>query len=274
MHTRVRAGDRLDVAAPRGTFVLQPGDDAGPADQRRGGGDPGPGHAARPGRRRVRPRGLVAPWCPQPARTSRSPRESRSLLAELARGHRHVCYSHPGPGDVPGRDYQTAGRLTAEVLADAGPAARRGCLPLRPGGLHGGRIGAPGSLGIDAGPACTPRSSVPRARRRRGSRPPRPGRRTRPRASRPGPQIAFARSSLTVPLGPAIRRACSSWPRPATSRCAGHAAPACATPARPACCPGRSATPRPGGGARRRQRADLLLPAARRPGPGPLTPAG
>src|SRR3984957_4858568 len=63
---------------------------------------------------------------------------------------------------------------------------------------------APSRAWVSTGPGCTPRSSVPRARRRRGSHLPRPGRRTRPRARpaharTPGPQIALARSSLTVP---------------------------------------------------------------------------
>jgi ferredoxin-NADP reductase len=40
-----------------------------------------------------------------------------ALLAKLASGHRHVSYSHPGPGDVRGRDYQTLGRLSPGVLA-------------------------------------------------------------------------------------------------------------------------------------------------------------
>ena len=43
--------------------------------------------------------------------------ETRSLLAGLAHGHRHVCYSRPGPGDVRGRDYQTRG---AAVRVGAG----------------------------------------------------------------------------------------------------------------------------------------------------------
>jgi ferredoxin len=45
--------------------------------------------------------------------------EARSLLAELAHGHGHVCYSRPGPGDVQGRDYQSAGRLSLLELAEA-----------------------------------------------------------------------------------------------------------------------------------------------------------
>ena len=47
-----------------------------------------------------------------------------------------------------------------------------------------------------------------------------------------GPEIAFARSGLTVRWGRATP-ACWSWPKPATCRCAGHAGPAYATPARP-----------------------------------------
>ena len=48
-----------------------------------------------------------------------------------------------------------------------------------------------------------------------------------------GPEVAFARSGLTVRWGPATA-ACSNWPKPVTCRSAGHAAPASATPARPA----------------------------------------
>ena len=43
--------------------------------------------------------------------------ESRALLAALPSAHRHICYSSPDPGDIQGRDYDTAGRLSAPVLA-------------------------------------------------------------------------------------------------------------------------------------------------------------
>src|SRR5262245_47196602 len=43
-------------------------DGADPADQRGRGGYPSSGHASRPGRCQVRPRHLVAAWCPQPGR--------------------------------------------------------------------------------------------------------------------------------------------------------------------------------------------------------------
>jgi ferredoxin-NADP reductase len=43
--------------------------------------------------------------------------ESRSLLARLASGHQHICFSRPAPDDVEGRDCQTEGRISAPVLA-------------------------------------------------------------------------------------------------------------------------------------------------------------
>ena len=37
---------------------------------------------------------------------NRSPPSHASLLAGLTHGHRHICYSHPGPADVAGDDYE------------------------------------------------------------------------------------------------------------------------------------------------------------------------
>ena len=187
MHTRVREGDLLDVAAPRGTFILQPGRDTGPADQRRGGGDPGPGHAARPGRRRVPPRYLVAARGPEPGG-----RAVCGGIAVAARGTAQRAPPHqlqpPGPGRRPGA------RLPDAWTADRGragrprPATRRGCLPLRSGRVHGPDVRGAGGPGYRRA-GCTPRSSAAWARPRRASRPPRPGRRTSRRA-RPAPARA------------------------------------------------------------------------------------
>jgi ferredoxin-NADP reductase len=44
--------------------------------------------------------------------------ESRELLDALPNARSHVCLSRPGPGDVEGRDFQTAGRLSAALLAE------------------------------------------------------------------------------------------------------------------------------------------------------------
>ena len=198
MHTRVHAGDQLEVAAPRGTFILQPGDTPVLLISAGVGATPvlamlhalaGAGS------------GREIWWLHGARSRADEPfaSESRSLLAQLARGHRHICFSRPGPDDVPGRDYQTAGRLTADVLAglglprdaDAylcGPAAFMAGVSSALEGLGAGRprvhteiFGAAGSSTPGIAPAA--------------ARPPHPP------AGQPGtgPQIAFARSGLTVP---------------------------------------------------------------------------
>ncbi|HLM87684.1 MAG TPA: MOSC domain-containing protein, partial [Streptosporangiaceae bacterium] len=115
VHSRVRAGDVLDAAAPRGTFVLQPGE--GPVLLISAGVGATPvlamlhALAASGSGRDV--------WWLHGARSrAEEPfaAESRSLLAGLARGHRYICYSRPGPADVLGRDYQAPGRLSASML--------------------------------------------------------------------------------------------------------------------------------------------------------------
>ena len=128
MHTRVRPGDLLEAAAPRGTFVLQPGDRPVLLISAGVGATPVLAmlHALAADRSGDGP-GRDVWWLHGARSRAEEPfaEESRSLLATLARGHRHVCYSRPGPGDVPGRDYQTAGRLSASVLAGLGTAPRR-----------------------------------------------------------------------------------------------------------------------------------------------------
>ena len=119
MHTRVREGDLLDVAAPRGTFILQPGEAPVLLISAGVGATPVLAmlHAlAGAGSRRDI-------WWLHGARSRADEPfagESRSLLAELPSGHRHISYSRPGPDDVRGRDYQTPGRLAPDVLAALG----------------------------------------------------------------------------------------------------------------------------------------------------------
>ena len=198
MHTRVHAGDQLEVAAPRGTFILQPGDAPVLLISAGVGATPvlamlhalaGAGSG-----REI--------WWLHGARSQADEPfagESRSLLAQLARGHRHICFSRPGPDDVPGRDYQTAGRLTADVLAGLGLPRDADAYLCGPAAFMAGLSSALEGLGVDrarvhteifgaAGPS-TP-GIAPAA-----ARPPHPP------AGQPGtgPQIAFARSGLTVP---------------------------------------------------------------------------
>ena len=55
IHACLRPGDTVEAAAPRGTFILRRRRGTRAAGQRRRRGDAGPGHAARAGKREVRP---------------------------------------------------------------------------------------------------------------------------------------------------------------------------------------------------------------------------
>ena len=197
VHTRVRPGDLLEAAAPRGTFVLQPGERPVLLISAGVGATPVMAmlHA------------LVASgsdrdvWWLHGARDRAAEpfaTESRSLLAELARGHRHVCYSRPGPGEVQGRDYQTRGRLSPSVLAGLGLPGDADAYLCGPAAFMAEMTAALVDLGVDgtrvhteifgAAPAQTPGIAAAG------------GRTPHPPAGQPGdgPEIAFARSGLTV----------------------------------------------------------------------------
>jgi ferredoxin-NADP reductase/MOSC domain-containing protein YiiM len=197
IHTRVRAGDRLEAAAPRGTFILRPGTVPVLLISAGVGATPVLAMlqalaAARSGR---------DIWWLHGARSRAAEpfaAESRSLLATLASAHREVYYSQPGPGDVQGRDYQAAGRLSPEALAGLDLPRDAEAYLCGPAAFMAEVSAALAGLGIDgarvhteifgAAPAQTP-GITPAA-----ARPPHPP------AGQPGdgPQVAFARSSLTV----------------------------------------------------------------------------
>ena len=201
VHGRLRPGDRLEVAAPRGTFVLQPGERPVLLISAGVGATPVLAmlHALAASRS-----GREVWWLHGARSQAEEPfaGESRSLLASLAHGHRHVCHSHPGPGEVPGQDYQTAGRLSAAVLAGLGLPADADAYLCGPAGFMAEMSAAVTDLGIDrarvhteifgAAPASTPGIAAVAAR------PPHPP------AGPPGagPEIAFARSGLTVRWSP------------------------------------------------------------------------
>jgi MOSC domain-containing protein YiiM/ferredoxin-NADP reductase len=136
MHTRVQAGDLLDVAAPRGTFILRPGDTPVLLISAGVGATPVLAmlHAlAEAGS------GRDIWWIHGARSRADEPfaMESRSLLAELAHGHRHISYSRPGADDVPGRDYPDGGAADPGRARRPQPASGRGRLPLRPSRVHG-----------------------------------------------------------------------------------------------------------------------------------------
>jgi ferredoxin-NADP reductase/MOSC domain-containing protein YiiM len=195
VHTQVHVGDRLEAAAPRGTFVLRPGTSPVLLISAGVGATPVMAmlHAlAEAGS------GREIWWLHGARSRAEEPfaAESRSLLAALPHARGHVCYSRPGPGDVLGRDYDERGRLSAAVLTALDLPRDAEAYLCGPAAFLTGTSAALAGLGIDhvyaeifgAVPASTPGiAAVP-------ARPPHvpagdPG---------DGPQIAFARSGLTV----------------------------------------------------------------------------
>jgi ferredoxin-NADP reductase/MOSC domain-containing protein YiiM len=201
LHTRVRVGDLLEVAAPRGTFTLRDGQAPVLLISAGVGATPVLAmlHAlAATGSTRT------VWWLHSARRRADEPfaAESRALLATLPSAHRQVCYSDPGPDDVQGRDYDTAGRLSAPVLAaldlpsDAeaylcGPPAFMADISaaLAAGGIQAARIR---TEVFGAGPAITPGIAPAAARR------------PHPPAGQPGsgPMVAFARSDVSARWDP------------------------------------------------------------------------
>jgi ferredoxin-NADP reductase/MOSC domain-containing protein YiiM len=201
IYSRVRAGDVLEAAAPRGTFTLRPGQE--PVLLISAGVGATPVLAMLHDLADAKSARDI--WWLHGARNrAEEPfaAESRSLLTALASGHRHICYSHPGPDDVLGRDYQTTGRLSPAVLADLNLPRSADAYICGPAGFMADVSAALVGLGVDgsrvhteifgAAPSETPGIAAA------ATRPPHPP------AGEPGtgPAIAFARSGLTVPWDP------------------------------------------------------------------------
>jgi ferredoxin-NADP reductase/MOSC domain-containing protein YiiM len=120
LHTRSRVGDVLEVAAPRGNFVIDPNTDRAVVLISAGVGVTPVlamlyALADEASEREV--------WWLYGARNSLEhpfADEVRALLRRLANAHSCVCYSQPGPQERPGQDFDRAGRLTPDVLDSLG----------------------------------------------------------------------------------------------------------------------------------------------------------
>jgi len=197
----LRIGDGVEVGAPRGNFTLRQG--TRPVVLLSAGIGATPvlamlhALAAAASTRDV--------WWLHGTRNAREhafAAEARELLARLAHHRSHICYSAPDPGDRPGTDFDTAGRLDVDLLrrldvphdADfylCGPAAFMSdltaglaALGVSPGRIHTELFGArpsltPGIAASSRGPAHAP-AGVPG----------------------PGPMVSFARSGINVCWGP------------------------------------------------------------------------
>jgi ferredoxin-NADP reductase/MOSC domain-containing protein YiiM/ferredoxin len=116
LHTRLRVGDVIDLGAPRGSFVLRPGDRPVVLISAGVGATPVLAMlhvlAAERSTRQV--------WWVHGTRNRAEhafEEETVQLLAQLADAHRVICYSRPGPQD---QGFDVAGRLTGDVLEQAG----------------------------------------------------------------------------------------------------------------------------------------------------------
>lgn len=200
---QVQIGDVVEVSAPRGSFVLQPGD--GPVILVSAGIGATPvlamlhALAAASSTREV--------WWIQGSRNGGEhpfAAEVRRLLAALAHGRSHIRYSAPGPADRPGRDFDAPGRLSVGVLQElgvprdadvylCGPAAFMSEFTsgLAAWGVAAGRIH---TEAFGSGPSMTP--GVAAGAKRPPHLPDGP--------AGTGPQVTFARSGLAVRWRPDV----------------------------------------------------------------------
>ncbi|GAA1676451.1 sulfurase [Mycolicibacterium murale] len=189
LHSRVEVGDTLDVAAPRGVFVLDDADS--PIVLLSAGIGVTPVlamlHAL------ADQRSTREIWWVHGARNQAEhsfAEEAQRLLNRLPHSHRHISYSDPGAGDS---DFDGTGRLSAQILTELGVPTSAEiylCGPdrfmaemtagLGPAHLHAETFGA--------GAAITPGLAA--------SAPVAPHAPSGPVGA--GPGVSFARSSLTV----------------------------------------------------------------------------
>jgi ferredoxin-NADP reductase/MOSC domain-containing protein YiiM/ferredoxin len=198
LHTRLRLGAQLEIAAPRGTFILDA--TSAPVLLISAGIGATPvlamlhALATEHSDREI--------WWLQGARSSRDQSfaaEARALLASLPNVRAHVCFSRPGPDDLEGRDFQSAGRLTAARLADLEPPRSAEAYLCGPIAFMDDISAGLAAMGIDAsrihtepfGPAPGLTPGIAAA----------PARTPHPPGGQPGtgPTIEFARSNLAVP---------------------------------------------------------------------------
>jgi ferredoxin-NADP reductase/MOSC domain-containing protein YiiM/ferredoxin len=119
LHNHVKAGDTLEISAPRGVFTLRPGDDPVVLVSA--------GIGATPVLAMLHALASIASprevWWLYGTRNGREhpfAKESRELVRSLARGQSYVVYSKSEPEDRPGLDYDSNGRLNVPLLDQLG----------------------------------------------------------------------------------------------------------------------------------------------------------
>jgi ferredoxin-NADP reductase/ferredoxin len=198
LHTRLSQGDRVDVAAPRGTFILDRTD--APVLLISAGIGATPvlamlhALAEQHSEREI--------WWLCGARSSRDhpfALEARTLLASLPNARSYVSYSRPGPTDLEGRDFDRTGRLTASLLAELEPPRDAQTYLCGPTPFMADISAGLASMGVDAARIHTePFGPAPGQTPGIAATPARP---PHPPSGQPGdgPKIEFARSDLAIP---------------------------------------------------------------------------
>jgi ferredoxin-NADP reductase/MOSC domain-containing protein YiiM/ferredoxin len=200
LHTRLAVGDQLDIAAPRGTFILDR--TQAPVFLISAGIGATPVLAMLQALAQEHSDREI--WWLHGARSSRDhsfAAETRTLLASLPNVRTRVCYSRPGPNDLEGRDFDSPGRLTAPLLAELEPPRDAEAYLCGPAPFMEEISAGLAAMGIDASrihtepfgpaPGLTPGIAAT------------PARTPHPPAGQPGtgPTIEFARSNLAIPWG-------------------------------------------------------------------------
>jgi ferredoxin-NADP reductase/MOSC domain-containing protein YiiM/ferredoxin len=197
LHTRLRVGDQLEIAAPRGTFILD--HTQSPALLISAGIGATPVLAMLQALAEEHSQREI--WWLHGARSSREhsfAAEARALLASLPNARAHVYYSRPGRNDLEGRDFDSTGRLLAPLLAELEPPRDAEAYLCGPTAFME-EIGAGlAAMGLDASRIHTePFGPAPGLTPGIAST---PARAPHPPAGQPGtgPTIEFARNDLAV----------------------------------------------------------------------------
>jgi ferredoxin-NADP reductase/MOSC domain-containing protein YiiM/ferredoxin len=198
LHTRLAVADQLNVAAPRGTFILEASDDPVLLISAGIGATPvlamlsalAEQHSSR------------EVWWLHSARNGREhsfAAETRTLLAECPNARILIYYSQPCAEDVEGRDFDRAGHLTPSALLELEPPRNAQAYLCGPTGFMNEVSASLASIGLDAsrihtepfGPEAGLTPGIAATSTRAPHLPSGP--------SGDGPTIQFARSNLSVP---------------------------------------------------------------------------
>jgi ferredoxin-NADP reductase len=121
LHQSVRAGSRLEISAPRGSFTLAAG--ATPVVLISAGVGVTPMLTMLHGAGATNAVASRPVWWLHSARDRAHhsfAKEADDLLVALRASHRYIIYSRPAPGDMLGQDFDRPGHLSLELLQELG----------------------------------------------------------------------------------------------------------------------------------------------------------